>query len=212
MPLVLFALVVGDAFLVVLPSETVVVALGALGAATGAPPTWVVVPVAALGALVGDVGCYLIGRSAGIDRWAWQRRPRIAAALDRARATIERRTAVLVFTARYVPFARIAVNLSAGAARIPLARYLPLSAAAGAGWAVFNVTIGGVVGAALPEQPLAAVIVSIPIAIATGLAVDAAVRRFSRSGASSTAVGADPGADPEVDARGIRGCGGPTPP
>ena len=33
-PLV-FALVVGDAFLVVLPSETVVVALGALAGATG---------------------------------------------------------------------------------------------------------------------------------------------------------------------------------
>lgn len=180
MPFVLFALVVGDAFLVVLPSETAVVALGALGAATGAPPAWIVIPVAALGAVVGDLACYLVGRRAGIDRWAWQRRPRIAAALARVRSTIERRTAVLVFTARYVPFARIAVNLSAGAAGIPLTRYLPLSAAAGVGWAVFNVTLGGVVGAALPEHPLAAVAISIPIAIATGLAVDAVVRRLRR--------------------------------
>ena len=180
MPIVLFALVVGDAFLVVLPSETAVVALGALGAATGAPPAWIVIPVAALGAVVGDLACYLLGRRAGIDRWAWQRRPRIAAALARVRSTIERRTAVLVFTARYVPFARIAVNLSAGAAGIPLTRYLPLSAAAGVGWAAFNVALGGVVGAALPQHPLAAVVISIPIAIATGLAVDAVVRRFSR--------------------------------
>ena len=53
-PLV-FALVVGDAFLVVLPSETVVVALGALAGATGTPWPAVLVPVAAVGAVTGDL-------------------------------------------------------------------------------------------------------------------------------------------------------------
>ena len=127
-PLV-FALVVGDAFLVVLPSETVVVALGALAGATGTPWPAVLVPVAAVGAVTGDLLCFLIGRRVGLDRWAWQRRGRVAAALGRAQRTVERRTAVLIFTARYIPFARIAVNLSAGASGIPLGRFLPLSAA-----------------------------------------------------------------------------------
>src|SRR6218665_2355454 len=44
----LFALVVGDAFLVILPSETAVVALGALFATTGSPPLLAVLPIAAL--------------------------------------------------------------------------------------------------------------------------------------------------------------------
>ena len=76
----LFALVVADAFLVVLPSETLVVALGALAAATGEPSLLLIVPVAALGALLGDALCYLIGRTIGIDRWAWQRRGRRSSA------------------------------------------------------------------------------------------------------------------------------------
>ncbi|MFK4730114.1 VTT domain-containing protein [Agromyces mediolanus] len=175
----LFALVVGDAFLVVLPSETLVVALGALAATTGQPNLLLVIPVAAVGAVVGDLACYGIGRAGGLDRWAWQRTPRVAAAIDRVRRTVGRRTAVLVFTARYVPFARIAVNLAAGAVRIPLARYLPLSAAAGLAWAVFNTTMGAVVGSAFADQPLLALAVSIPVAILSGLAVDALVRRFA---------------------------------
>ncbi len=175
----LFALVVGDAFLVVLPSETLVVALGALAATTGHPNPLVVIPVAALGAVLGDLACYGIGRAGGLERWAWQRKPRIAAAIEQVRRTVGRRTAVLVFTARYVPFARIAVNLAAGAVRIPLARYLPLSAAAGLAWAVFNTAMGAVVGAAFADQPLLALAISVPVAILAGLGVDALVRRFA---------------------------------
>ena len=171
----LFALVVGDAFLVVLPSETAVVALGAIAGATGDPPLTAVVATAAVGALVGDLACYAIGRWAGVDRWRWQRRPRIAAAIARVRATVERRTAVLVFTARYIPFARIAVNLAAGAARIPLARYAPLAAAAGLGWAIYNTAVGSVVGAALGDRPLLAIGVSVVTAIALGVTVDAVI-------------------------------------
>lgn len=175
----LFALVVGDAFLVVLPSETLVVALGALAATTGHPNPLLVIPVAALGAVLGDLACYGIGRAGGLERWAWQRKPRVAAAIERVRRTVGRRTAVLVFTARYVPFARIAVNLAAGAVRIPLGRYLPLSVAAGLAWAVFNTAMGAVVGAAFADQPLLALAISVPVAILAGLAVDALVRRFA---------------------------------
>lgn len=176
-----FGLVVLDAFVVIVPSETAVVALGALAASTGSPSPWLVIPVAALGAVLGDLACYSIGRSAGLDRWAWQRRPVVARALGRVRSTVERRTAMLVFTARYIPFARIAVNLAAGAARVPLTRYLPLSAAAGLAWAAYNTGMGAVVGSAFEDQPLIAVAISIPVAVLLGLSVDAVVRRVSRT-------------------------------
>ncbi|TPX03095.1 hypothetical protein FJ656_19005, partial [Schumannella luteola] len=100
---VLFALVVGDAFLVVLPSETFVVALGALAAATGHPSLWLVVPVAAVGAVVGDSACVAIGRAVGTERWGWQRRGRVGRAIARARGLVLRRPATLVLTARYIP-------------------------------------------------------------------------------------------------------------
>ncbi len=177
-PLV-FALVVGDAFLVVLPSETVVVALGALAGATGTPWPAVLIPVAAVGAVTGDLLCFLLGRRVGLDRWAWQRRGRIAAALGRAQRTVERRTAVLIFTARYIPFARIAVNLSAGASGIPLGRFLPLSAAAGLGWAVYNVAIGAGFGAALRDQPVLAIVLSVAVAITLGVIADVVIGRLS---------------------------------
>jgi len=176
----LLALVVGDAFLVVLPSETLVVALGAAWASTGSPALLPVVLVAAVGAVIGDGLCFAIGRRVGLDRWKWQRTGAVGRALDRVRGAILTRTAVLVFTARYVPFARIAVNLAAGASGLPVRRFLPLSAAAGLAWAVYNVTVGAVVGAALAETPVLAIVLSVVVAIGLGLAVDALVARAVR--------------------------------
>lgn len=179
----LFLLVVADAFLVVLPSETLVVALGALAAAGGQPSVLLLVPVAAVGALVGDSLCYLIGTRLGVDRWAWQRRGRVAAALARARATVLSRPAVLIFTARYIPYARIAVNLSAGAAGLPVRRFLPLAAAAGTAWAIYNVAVGAAFGTALPGNPVLAIVLSVAVAVVLGITVDLVTQRLSKRSA-----------------------------
>lgn len=175
----LLLLVVADAFLVVLPSETVVVALGALAAATGAPSVLLLLPVVAVGAMVGDSLCYLIGRRIGIDRWRWQRRGPVAAALARVRTTVLTRPAVLIFTARYIPYARIAVNLSAGAVGLPARRFLPLTAIAGTAWAVYNLAVGALFGRVLAETPLLAVAISVVVAITLGIVVDLVVQRIA---------------------------------
>ena len=177
---VLVLLVIGDAFVVVLPSETAVVALGSISAATGSPTLVALIVVAAIGAIVGDSACYLIGRAVGHDRWRWQREGRIAAQLERVRSTVLRRPAVLIFTARYIPFARIAVNLSAGAVGLPYRRYLPLSAAAGLGWALYNVAVGAFFGTVLAAQPVLAVVVSVAVAVTLGVAIDFVAQRVSR--------------------------------
>ncbi len=176
----LFVLVVGDAFLVVLPSETVVVALAALAGATGSPPLAPIVAVAAAGAIVGDALCFAIGRRAGTDRWRWQRVRPVRAAIDRAHHAVLTRPAVLIFTARYVPFARIAVNLTAGASGLPARRFLPLSAAAGVAWALYNTVVGAFFGAVLTELPVLAVAISVVVAITLGFAIDAIVARAIR--------------------------------
>lgn len=185
----LFGLVVADAFLVILPSETVVVALGALAGATGQPSVLLLAPVAALGALLGDTLCYLIGRRIGLDRWAWQRRGRIAAALERARRTVNDRPAVLIFTARYIPYARIAVNLSAGATRLRPRRFLPLAAVAGCAWAIYNLAVGALFGRALPTSPLLAIALSVVVAIMLGVLVDLTLQRIAALRASRASAG-----------------------
>jgi membrane-associated protein len=187
----LFLLVVADAFLVVLPSETVVVALGALASATGEPAVLALLPVAAAGALLGDSLCYLIGRRVGIDRWAWQRTGRVAGVLTRVRRTVLIRPTVLIFTARYIPYARIAVNLSAGAVGLPLRRFLPLAAAAGTAWAIYNLAVGALFGAALSQTPLLAVVVSVVVAITLGITVDLVVQRIAARRTSHQPARAD---------------------
>jgi membrane-associated protein len=150
------------------------------------------VPVAAAGALLGDSLLYLIGRRIGIDRWAWQRRGRVALVLARARATVLVRPAVLIFTARYIPYARIAVNLSAGAAGLPARRFLPLAAVAGTCWAIYNLAVGALFGSALPETPLLAIALSVVVAIVLGITVDLVVQRIAAR--KALALPADGGA------------------
>jgi membrane protein DedA with SNARE-associated domain len=178
---VLFLLVVGDAFLVVLPSETAVVALGTLWGATGSPPVAAVIAVAAAGAIVGDSLCFAIGRRVGIDRWRWQRIGRLQRAIERVRATVLARPATLIFTARYIPFTRIAVNLTAGASALPYRRFIPLSGAAGISWAIYNCAVGAFFGTLLTGRPLLAITLSIAAAIAIGVLVDTIVARRSRT-------------------------------
>jgi membrane-associated protein len=173
-------LVIADAFVVVLPSETVVVALGSLAFSTGAPNIALLLAVAAVGAVIGDNLCYLIGRSIGTERFRWMRRPRIHAAFGYARRSLALRPASLILTARYVPFARIAVNLTAGATGFSYRRYLPLTLVAGFTWAVYNCFIGALFGAWLAANPVVAVIVSVMVAVTLGIMIDVVVGRLTR--------------------------------
>ncbi len=169
-------LVVGDAFFVVVPGEIAVTALGALAVTTGTPPLWGVIVCAAAAATVGDACCYLVGRIVGTDRWRWMRAPRVQQALGWARRRLDDGTATVLFTARFVPFARLAINLVAGASRIHPPRYLALVAVAATGWALYQAAVGALVAAVLPGGPLVAVPVSIVIALGLGVLLDRILR------------------------------------
>ena len=171
------ALVLGDAFFVVLPGEIAVTALGALAVSTGAPPLWSVIVCAAVAAAIGDGCCYLIGRVVGTERWRWMRAPRVQQALGWARRRLDAGTATVLFTARFVPFARLAINLVAGASRIHPPRYLALVTVAATGWALYHAAVGAAVAAVVPGGPLVAVPVSIVFAVGLGVLIDRITRR-----------------------------------
>lgn len=173
-------LVLGDAFFVVVPGEIAVTALGAFAVSHGAPPLWAVIVCAGVAAALGDACCYLIGRAVGTERWRWMRAPRVQQALIWAQRRLDRGTATVLFTARFVPFARLAINLVAGASRIHPPRYLALVTLAATAWAAYQAAMGAVIATIIPGGPLVAVPVSIAVAVAVGVLIDAVIRRARR--------------------------------
>ncbi len=174
-----FLLTVLDAFIVVLPSETVVVALGSLSLSSGHPNILILVPVAAVAAMMGDSLTFAVGRRIGITRFRWMRRPSAVRAFNWATVSLDRRAAVVLMTARFIPFGRIAVNLTAGATGFVYRRFLGLTAIAGVCWAAYNALIGAVFGAWLGANPVLAVVISVVVAVGLGVAVDAVSSRLS---------------------------------
>jgi membrane-associated protein len=80
------------------------------------------------------------------------------------------------------------VNLSAGAAGLPVRRFLPLAAAAGTAWAIYNVAVGAVFGAALPGNPLLAIALSVAVAIVLGIVVDVVTQRVAARRAACPSI------------------------
>lgn len=174
-----------DGFFPPVPSETIVVGAATVSVATGEPYLLLLIAVAALGAIVGDNITYQFGRKLGTTRFQWMRTERATTAVDWASRGLDRRGALLILTARYIPVGRIAVNLTAGATGYPLRRFVPLSLAAGVTWAVYYALFGIVAGRWLQDQPLLAIVLALAFASLVGVAVDAAGRRFLARAESS---------------------------
>ncbi|MCR2814763.1 DedA family protein [Microbacterium jiangjiandongii] len=180
---VMFAVAALDGFFPPVPSETVLVAAAAVAASAGGPDIVLLCATAGAGAVVGDNLAYLLGRTAGTRRWRWLQRPRVAAAFAWARATLERRGALLIIGARYIPVGRVAVNMSAGAVRYPWRRFLPLSIVASVSWTLYSAGIGLIAGHWLAGQPVMSACAGVIVALLIGLVVDrVAARRRSRTG------------------------------
>lgn len=182
--LVLFAVTIIDGFFPPVPSETVLVAAAAVAASTGDHASLLLLgAVAALGAAIGDNIAFAIGRSVGITRFAWMRRPRVRAAFDYAQHALETRSASLILGARYIPIGRVAVNMSAGALGFPWRRFVPLSIVAGIGWSALSLVIGLFAGTWIRHQPLVSAAIGVVVALALGIVIDrvAAARRRRRS-------------------------------
>ncbi|WP_430784079.1 DedA family protein [Actinoplanes sp. G11-F43] len=146
---IVFLIVAVDGFLVVVPSETVVISLGALSAA-GHPNLAALLVAVAAGGVAGDRVTYLLGRRAG----GLLRSGRLAAAKEKAEAALSRHGAVAILVGRFLPYGRTATALVAGSASMPMARFQLFSVLAGIGWAVYVLGLGRLGGALFTRQPL----------------------------------------------------------
>lgn len=169
-----------DAFFPPLPSESIVVALAAIGASAGDPDLVLLAVSAGVGAFLGDNFTYRVGRAIGVERFSLEKRPRLARAVARAQRELDRRAAILILTARYIPVGRTAVNLTAGATGFAYRRFLPLSILGASSWATYSVLIGVVAGTWVEENPLLGAVVAVVIAAGVGFVIDQLLQRRHR--------------------------------
>ncbi|MGN7221655.1 DedA family protein [Curtobacterium flaccumfaciens] len=162
-----------------MPSESALVAIAAIAATSGQPVLAVVLVAAALGAIAGDSIAYWIGRRIGFARLARSKRPRIAAAFAFAERQMQRRSASLILTGRFIPVGRVAVNTTAGATGLPYRRFLAISAIAGLAWSAVSIGIALAASSVLHE-PVVAALVSMVVAAGLGIAVDRVLGTISR--------------------------------
>ncbi|MBF4579504.1 DedA family protein [Frigoribacterium sp. VKM Ac-2530] len=187
-----FLVVVLDGFFPPVPSETVVVALAAVGAATGAPNPGLVLLVAGLGSFLGDNIAFSIGRRVGSNRFRSLRGKKVGALMERARSNLDRRAASVILTARFVPGGRVVVNVLAGASSFPRHRFVAFSAVSGVLWAAYSVLIGVVAGAWVHDTPLLGAGIAVIIALVSGLVVDRISHsRTRRSVKPASSAGSD---------------------
>lgn len=165
----------GDAFLPVLPSETTVMAAGAL-TVHGHLDLVPLIGSAALGAVSGDMTSATLGRvlprrDNRAARPPGRVRQLIGAVGANLQSHVQRNLYLVLLLARFVPGGRTAVTLGLGRSALPLARLLAPLAVAGTLWASIT-SLAGRVGATLVlENPalvgaIAAAVLAVALAAA----------------------------------------------
>jgi membrane protein DedA with SNARE-associated domain len=176
----MFVLAVLDGFFPPVPSEVAAVGLAALAAAGGTPNLGLVLLAATSGAYVGDLIAYAIGRRIDVHRVPFLRRGRGRRALAWAERSLTNGGTGFILAARFLPVARVAVNMAAGALGYQRRRFLGVAAIGSVAWAGYSAVIGIGAGAWLQGRPLRAVILGTVVGLLIGGLLDAVFRRRRR--------------------------------
>jgi membrane protein DedA with SNARE-associated domain len=159
-----------------------------------------VILAAALGAFAGDQTSYGAGRLAGPRLYERaERRSRRRAALDRARRALATRGGTIIVVSRYVPGARTAVTLSAGAVGYRWRRFAAFGAVAAALWGTYSALVGYIGGATFEDDPLKGLLLGFGVAVAVSAAVELTrlvVRRRRAGSIPTTTYGGLPCGSP----------------
>jgi membrane-associated protein len=169
--LALFALAAVDGFFPVVPSESLVVTAGVFAASTGEPSLPLVILAAGLGAFTGDHVSYLVGTRAG-ERLRRRSGAKKARALGWAGRTLDDRGGTILIVCRYIPGARTAVTLTAGAVRFPLRTFSTFDGIAALSWGAYSGLVGYAGGAAFEDQPLKGVLLGLGLAVSVAVLVE----------------------------------------
>jgi membrane-associated protein len=171
-----------DVLFPLIPSETIVITASVL-AAQGELLIWVIVPMVALGAFVGDNLCYWLGRKVGdpiADRFFDSEKGQLR--LMWAEAALRRRGTILIGIGRFIPGGRTATTFAAGTLEMPYRQFLVADAVAASLWALYVSMLGYLGGETFKDSlwlPLAASFVA---AMAVGAGFEVRRRLQGRRG------------------------------
>jgi membrane protein DedA with SNARE-associated domain len=161
-----------DAFFPIVPSESLVITAGVF-AASGEPNLALVIVAAALGAFIGDHISYFIGRTAG-ERMMRRAKPgsRKAAAWERGHKLLTDRGGMILIVCRYIPGARTAITLTAGAVAYRLRSFSFFDGIAALSWGTYSALVGYIGGEAFEEEPWKGLALGLGIALSVTFAVE----------------------------------------
>ncbi len=170
-----------DAILPVLPSETVIIALGVATAGSADPRIALLVACAALGAFLGDNLSYLLGRRFGprVER-RFFRSEKGARRRAWAERSLERYGMPLIVVCRFVPGGRTAVTLCCGIVGYDRRRFVIATAASGVIWASYSFFLGRLGGQAFEDKPWAGLLLAFGATVAVSGLIELIRRIKSR--------------------------------
>lgn len=195
----LVVLILGDALIPAVPSESVVISMASLlvNGHRGLLP--VLFLVAAGAAWCGDNIAYSIGRSRWLSGSSLWRRPRIAGPFAWTRQELFRRGATFIVVGRFIPGVRIVINLVCGVVGYSRRRYMKVVVASSSLWALYCVLVGTLAGAWFRDNPLVGILVAIGAGMLLGPIIDWLLRRTVLRGSPDQDAGTDDDGPAEID-------------
>jgi membrane-associated protein len=157
---IVFGVAALDAFFPVVPSEATVITAAVLAAQGGGLRVELIIPAAAIGAIVGDNVSYWAGRLFGeriAEKLFTGERRRL---LDRAHRLLEERGGYLIIIGRFIPGGRTAVTFAAGSLEWSWKRFIVFDIAAGVIWATYASLLGYAGGSTFEHSTWKALLVA----------------------------------------------------
>jgi membrane protein DedA with SNARE-associated domain len=177
---VLFGGVLLGSIVPVIPTGAVVGAAAAVATSNGSLSLPLVVLLATLGALIGDLVTFAICRFGGPTAVRWVARGQHAERIDEVRGQFRDHGWQIIVVGRLLPAGRIPVLLAAGALAYPWRRLVPAAAAACLLWAVAYTLIGILSGGLFDNPLIATLLAAVVILILGGLLNLVSARRRKR--------------------------------